>query len=99
MLDNEKMPDVLAIRHGRGELNGQPGQERKIPLGKTAARFRPPVDVLELNAQHRALDSVHSIIVADLGMVVAPALSVIAKGSHAGGESVVIGDNRAGFAE
>ena len=45
------------------------------------------------------MDAFHAGVVADFDVVVSAVLGVIAEAADAGGDGVVIGDDRAGFAE
>ena len=65
----------------------------------TPARRVPLVEMRQLHVEHRALDAFHSGVVTDFDVIVPAVLSVVAEAADAGGDGVVIGDDRAGFAK
>ena len=64
-------------------------KERMIALGHGAAGLVPAVDVLELDAENRALKAVHASVPAELVVIVAAAHAVLAQ--HAGALGHVVG--------
>src|SRR3954462_7030842 len=67
-------------------------------MGDAPALARPVIEMLELDAEDRALDSFHAIIVTHFLVVIAFARTVFAQGTGARGHLRVVGDERTPFA-
>src|ERR1700730_15780858 len=79
-------------------VNGQSGKRALKSARQCTTMFRPRFEETELVAKHHRLQSIHAIIEAYLGMNLALALPVMAKGVQARGGLGVVGDNQANFA-
>ncbi len=103
------MPDVPCARqlarqndtvHGIGPSLRQSrfGKQSVIARGQCAARLGPCANVFELHRQHRALESIHARVPAQLVVVVAAAHAVLAQHLHPLGKLVGIRGDHAGVA-
>ena len=107
--DNVLMPDVAAAAHFLRKYNAVDGiragfdqsrgmEERVIAAGDGAAELVPAVDVLELDGEDGALETVHAGVPADLVVVVAAAHSVLAQHAGALGDFIGVGGDHASIA-
>src|SRR5258708_565925 len=73
-------------------------KKRVIPLGNGAAGIIPAGNVLELDLQDGALESVEARVPADLVVVIAAAHSVLAQHAGALGQRIAVGSDHPGVA-
>src|SRR5262245_55369593 len=69
-----------------------------VLVGDRAPAGVPRVEMIELDREHRALESIHAPVEAELGVVVPALLRVIAEANDARGSVGVVGHARATFA-
>ena len=98
MEHDEEVPDVPSPGGLDGQFQRQPGEPFAVPIGEPPPGLGPAVEILELDAQHGPLEPVHAIVEAELGVVVAAALGVVAQAPQPLGDRLVIGRDRAGLA-
>src|SRR5262245_8283495 len=72
------MPNGRGVLIKRGQCDRQTGQQFRIYARLFFSQTVPFIQPLELDVKNRALETIHPIIVSDLVMIVALALSVIA---------------------
>ena len=77
-----------------GESEGQIMQSRRILGGDSASGRVPSVEMVQLDAENRRLQSIEARIAARDSMVVLRGLAVVGDQSHPCGEVVTIGDDR-----
>ena len=76
----------------------QPGQPLAVARGQAPARLRPRVQPAQLHAQHRRLHLVEPAAVAELDVVIAAGVAVVAQPAHVLGHVVAIREQQAGVA-
>src|SRR6516225_7434441 len=82
--DRKDVPDRLRVSGGLHQTHaGQSLHAVEVFLGDRAPACVPLVEVLELHAEDRALESVESPVEADLDVMMAPSLRVIAQAADA----------------
>ena len=91
MQHDEQVPDVPPPRRLDGQLERQPGEPLVVPIGQPPPGLGPALEVLELDAQDGPLEAVHAIVEAELGVVVAAALGVVAQAPQPLGDRLVVG--------
>ena len=87
---------MRGVRSGLDQSGGM--KECVIAPGDGAAGMIPAVDVLELDAENRALEAVHAGVPADFVVVVAAAHAVLAQHPGTLGQLVGVGCDHAGVA-
>src|SRR5207245_1833063 len=75
---DEQVVDALTARVVPGEIHTRPGEPLLVHAHDVPSSRRPRVKVLQLDAQDRALKSVHPVVVADMLVDIAAALAMAA---------------------
>lgn len=96
--DDVEVPDVATA----GRLGRQPQRQAREPLpvagGQPATRLGPGLEVLQLDAQDRALEGIHPVVESDLIVMIPPLLGVVPQRPQPGGDPVIVRDDRPALA-
>ena len=80
--DDVEMPRVSAVGRFGGELKGKAIEQLSVGCGVGPPRRDPEVEMPQLDAEHRPLHRIHSVVESEFVMVVALRLSMIAQGAY-----------------
>src|SRR5260221_10935057 len=98
MTDGIEMPRALSVSRFDWQTKRRINEQLGVATRDTAAAFLPIRQMLQLHAEHRALNSLHAIVVADFVVVITLRRTVFTQRAGAGGERGVVGHERATFA-